>query len=134
MNENEFGYRVRQALNEATQRLDYRTTYRLEQARAAALARQRAPGTAAAWAPLPQAAGGPSFDAGSGGGWLRGLGLVVPLVALVIGFVGIYQWQEDRRISEMADLDFAVLLDEVPIGAYADKGFGVLLKGETDEL
>jgi hypothetical protein len=65
---------------------------------------------------------------------LRGLGLVAPLVAMVIGFIGIYQWQEDRRISEMADLDFAVLIDEVPIGDYADKGFGVLLKGETDEL
>jgi hypothetical protein len=134
MNENEFGYRVRQALNEATQRLDYRASYRLEQARSAALARQRDPGTAAAWSPLLQTAGGPSLGTGSGGGWLRGLGLVAPLVALVIGFVGIYQWQEDRRISEMADLDFAVLIDEVPIGDYADKGFGVLLKGETDEL
>jgi hypothetical protein len=132
MNENEFGYRVRQALNEATQRLDYRTTYRLEQARSAALARHRNPGARPAWAPVPLAAGGPSFDGGSN--WLRGLGLVAPLVAMVIGFIGIYQWQEDRRISEMADLDFAVLIDEVPIGDYADKGFGVLLKGETDEL
>lgn len=134
MNENEFGYRVRQALNEATQRLDYRTSHQLEQARTAALARQRRPGAVAAWLPMPQTAGGPSLDVGSGSGWLHGLGLVVPLVALVIGFVSIYQWQESRRISEMADLDFAVLLDEVPIGAYADKGFGVLLKGETDEL
>jgi hypothetical protein len=134
MNENEFGYRVRQALNEATQRLDYRTTYRLEQARSAALARQRDPGAAPAWVAVPQTAGGPSLDAGWGSNWLRGIGLLAPLVALVIGFVGIHQWQEDRRISELADLDFAVLLDEVPIGAYADKGFGVLLKDETDEL
>lgn len=134
MNENEFGYRVRQALNEATQRLDYRTAYRLERARSAALARQRNPGVALAWVPVPQPAGGPSLDAGWGSSWLRSLGLLAPLVALVIGFVGIHQWQEDRRISELADLDFAVLLDEVPIGDYADKGFGVLLKGETDEL
>jgi hypothetical protein len=134
MNENEFGYRVRQALNEAAERLDYTTTYRLERARSAALARQRAPRAAAGWLPVSQAAGVPSIEPESGSGWMRGLGLATPLVALIIGFIGIYQWQEDRRISELADLDFAVLLDEVPIGAYADKGFSVLLQGETNEL
>jgi hypothetical protein len=132
MNDNEFGYHVRQALNEAAQRLDYRTTHRLEQARAAALARHRAP--AVSWQPVAQTAGAGVLGAGTMGSWLRGLGVVTPLVALIIGFVGIYQWQEQRRISELADLDFAVLLDEVPIGAYADKGFSVLLRGETDEL
>lgn len=134
MNENEFGYRVRQALNEATERLDYTTTYRLEKARSAALARQRAPGPATIRLPAYQTAGVSSFEARSGNSWLRGLGLVTPLIALIVGFIGIYQWQEERRISELADLDFAVLLDEVPIGAYADKGFSVLLQGDTDEL
>jgi hypothetical protein len=134
MNQNEFGYRVRQALNEGAASLDYTTAYRLEKARLAALARHRTPKAAAVWVPVPQTAGVPSFETRSGSGWLRGLGLVTPLVALIIGFIGIYQWQEERRISELADLDFAVLLDEVPIGAYADKGFSVLLQGDTDEL
>jgi hypothetical protein len=31
-------------------------------------------------------------------------------------------------------MDFAVLMDETPIGAYADKGFGALLRGETEDL
>ena len=53
---------------------------------------------------------------------------------LVIGFIGIYQWQHDQRISELADIDFAVLLDDAPIGAYADKGFGALLQTSTDDL
>ena len=30
-------------------------------------------------------------------------------------------------------MDFAVLLDEMPIEAYADKGFGALLQGEADD-
>jgi hypothetical protein len=34
----------------------------------------------------------------------------------------------------MADIDFAVLLDEAPIGAYADKGFGTLLQTSSDEI
>ena len=52
MNENEFGYRIRQALNEGLDSLDYRTTYRLQQARQAALARHHAVGqTERLWAP-----------------------------------------------------------------------------------
>ena len=53
----EFAYRVRQALNEGAERLDYRTVVRLEKARQAALARQK-PAVAPAWAPTTlQAAG-----------------------------------------------------------------------------
>jgi hypothetical protein len=135
MNEQEFGYQVRQALNEAAGHLDYKTTYRLEQARLAALARQRTT-TAPAWTAAAQSAGG-SFQ-GPRLGWFGSIGLMTPLVAIVVGFVSIYQWQQEQaveqRISDLAAMDFAVLMDETPIGAYADKGFGVLLRGETEDL
>lgn len=136
MNEKEFGYQIRQALNEAASGLDYQTTYRLEQARAAALGRHRDPVTAPAWSPAVQAAGGRSSDS-SRIGWFGSLGMAAPAVALVIGFIGIYQWQQQQapeRISDLAAMDFAVLMDETPIGAYADKGFGILLRGETEDL
>lgn len=133
MNENDFGYRIRQALNEGLDRLDYTTSYRLEQARQAALARHRpAQQAKAAWSPVLATAGGPSADGGDESGWMRRLGLAAPLIALALGIVGIYQYQESRRISAMADLDFAVLLDEVPLDAYANKGFGALLRGTDD--
>jgi hypothetical protein len=134
MNQDELGFRVRQALNDGAERLDYRTVLRLEQARSRALARQRRAGPAtvrlpalqlaAAAAAPPVAAGGPSS------GWLRGAGLVAPLAALAIGFVAISQWQEDREIERLAALDFAVLLDEGPLDAYADQSFGLLLQAE----
>ncbi|HSQ10163.1 MAG TPA: DUF3619 family protein [Burkholderiaceae bacterium] len=136
MNQDEFGYRIRQALDEGLDRLDYRTTYRLEQARLVALARQPAAQAERGWAPALQTAGGPPVDRESAG-WARRLGLAAPLLALVIGFVGINQYQESeesRRISELANMDFAVLLDDVPLETYADKGFGALLQGESDEL
>jgi len=133
MNENEFGYRVRQALNEGAERLDYKTTYRLEQARHKALAALR-PEAAPAWRPILVPAGGPVLEEEGHVTWGQRLGLAAPLFALVIGFVGIYQWHHDQRISELADIDFAVLLDDAPIGAYADKGFGTLLQTDTDEL
>ena len=60
------------------------------------------------------------------------------MLALVVGFIGIYQWQQqqaqEQQISDLAAMDFAVLMDETPIGAYADKGFGLLLRGETEDL
>lgn len=138
MNEKEFGYQIRQALNEAAGQLDYKTTFRLEQARAAALARHRGPTVAAAWNAAVQTAGGPPSDTSSRPGWLGSVGVAAPLFALAAGFIGIYQWQQqqaqEQRISDLAAMDFAVLMDENPIGAYADKGFGALLRGETEDL
>lgn len=141
MNEKEFGYQVRQALNEAAAHLDYKTTYRLEQARAAAVARhgESAAAPAPAWSPATaQVAGSQHSGGGSRLGWFGGFGLAAPFVALAVGFVGIYQWQQqqaqEQRISDLAAMDFAVLMDENPIGAYADKGFGAFLRGETEDL
>lgn len=132
MNEEEFPYRVRQALNEGAERLDYRTVYRLEQARNKALGRLRRAGPATVRLPALQVAtaSGPSGDFGGPWAWLRGAGLVAPLIALVVGFVAISNWQHDRQIAHLADLDFAVLLDEGPLDAYADRGFGALLQAE----
>jgi hypothetical protein len=131
MNENEFGYRIRQALNEGADRLDYQTAYRLEQARGAAVARLR-PQANTGSQRGSRSAGVNSVEFGRGG-WLRTLGLAAPLLALIVGFVGIYEWQHQRHISELADMDFAVLLDTNPIGAYADKSFSVLLQ-TSEEL
>lgn len=132
MNENDFGYRIRQALDEGLERLDYRTTYRLQQARQAALARPLITQTETAWVPALQTAGG-APDVDDRAGWLHRLGLAAPLLALAIGFIGIYDYQESQRISEIANMDFAVLLDDVPIETYADKGFGALLSGDSDD-
>lgn len=133
MNDNEFGYRIRQALNEGADRLDYATAYRLEQARRKAVAAHRAQ-VAPAYRPAPLTAGGPTFGDPERFGWAQRLGLAAPLLALAIGFVAIYQWQHEQRINHLADIDFAVLLDDAPIDAYADKGFGALLQNASDEI
>lgn len=51
-----------------------------------------------------------------------------PLLALTIGLLFISQWQQDARIDDIADVDTALLSDEVPPDAYADNGFWVFLK------
>jgi hypothetical protein len=62
MNDQEFGYRIRQALDEGADRLDYTTVYRLEAARQAALASHR---------PRKPAHSVSEFGRG---GWMRTLG------------------------------------------------------------
>lgn len=132
MNQDDFGFRIRQALNDGAERLDYRTVLRLEQARSRALARQRRAGPATVRLPALQLApaGPPPVHDGVGRGWLRGAGWAAPLLAVAIGFVAISNWQQELEIQRLAALDFAVLLDDGPLEAYADRVFGVLLQDE----
>lgn len=135
MNEAEFAYRIRQALDESADRLDYTVSLRLQKARQLALQRGGAPQAAPVWVPalqLASADGPASLGEGSRiSTWLLRFGLAAPLVALALGIVGIQQWHSERTIAEAADLDFAVLLDDTPIDTYADQGFGVYLREEN---
>jgi len=51
---------------------------------------------------------------------------------LVIGAFGIYQYESERRINELAELDVAVLSDELPLNAYLDHGFDTYLNKHGD--
>ncbi|MFN9572973.1 MAG: DUF3619 family protein, partial [Betaproteobacteria bacterium] len=95
-------------------------------------ARRRVPALAPGLLAQPGAATPAAARGGLGPG-LRGAGRVAPLVALAVGFVGIYQWHQYQRIASLADIDFAVLLDEHPLEAYADRGFGLFLQTEAHE-
>jgi hypothetical protein len=136
VNETEFAYRIRLALDEGAEHVDYATGMRLEKARAAALARHPAPKPAPSWLAARQLASnrsGPSLETESRlGAWMMRLGLAAPLLALAIGIVGIKQWQNERLISELAETDLAVLLDDTPIDTYAHQGFGVYLRDENN--
>lgn len=135
MNETEFAYRVRQALNEGAEKLDYRVLLRLERARRTALARQKAPAAQPLAIAVPglalAAAGHADIDpANPSRVWLRRVALLVPVLVLAVGFVAISRWREEQEIAEHANIDLAVLLDDTPIDTYADKGFGVMIRDE----
>jgi hypothetical protein len=63
--------------------------------------------------------------------WWTRLGAVLPLVALVAGLITISAWQEDQRASELAEVDAALLTDDLPPAAYTDSGFAQFLKLEA---
>jgi hypothetical protein len=58
-------------------------------------------------------------------GWLAS---VLPLIALIVGLVTIKQFQDERRAREVADIDTALLTDDLPPSAYTDPGFLRFLK------
>jgi len=59
--------------------------------------------------------------------WSR-LASFLPLIALVLGLMAIQSIQSDFSVSEIAEVDSALLLDELPPGAYTDPGFLQFLK------
>jgi hypothetical protein len=133
MNEQQFTREIRAALDEASGRLPFRVSHRLEQARLAALSRQRT-SLVRTLAPAPRpalvAAGGPTEDTHSP--WRRVLITLLPALALIAGLMAIAVWNETETADEIAEIDSAVLTDDVPLSAYTDRGFGVFLKNSRE--
>ncbi|MES2153350.1 MAG: DUF3619 family protein [Pseudomonadota bacterium] len=125
MNTNDlnFAYKVRHALNEHLDHLPASTTDRLASARKLAISRKKAdlPVRVAQRALAGNVASLLSFS------WMGRMGVALPLMALVIGLAGVYQYEQQQRIAEIAELDAAVLSDELPLTAYLDHGFNAYL-------
>jgi hypothetical protein len=131
--ERNFGYRVRHALNEQTDNLPASTTERLASARQAALARKKKD------APLRVLVGQRALAGNTGGtvgadhrSWYARLGFVLPIVILVAGLIGIVQYEKQQRINETVDIDTAMLTDDLPVVAYADHGFNAYLEKRAE--
>ena len=124
--EQQFGRRVAARLTAGSLDLPHDSAERLRAARVQALSRRKVVQLRTAAAVV--AAGGAAV---LGGGWWTRVASIAPLVALVVGLVTVSILQEERRTSELADVDAALLTDELPPAAYTDPGFLQFLK--TDE-
>lgn len=147
MNEYQIAQLARQALDESAEHLPWRVTHRLASAREAALARMPAPSTAASTPRAFAAAGHAILVAASGHSRLSGGGghdsrrrfglrvvaVLAPILVVAAGLWGISEWDSRQRADDIADVDAAVLVDDMPISAYADRGFGVFLRNVAQE-
>ena len=70
-------------------------------------------------------------SAALGGGWWTRIGALLPLVALVAGLVTISLLQDESRANDLAEVDAALLTDDLPPAAFTDPGFAQYLK--TDD-
>ncbi|WP_018411801.1 DUF3619 family protein [Methyloversatilis thermotolerans] len=127
--EAELGSRVHAALEASAATLPPDIAFRLRQARENALRssgrKQRR------FARLPSLAGVP---AELGGAWMRtNLKSALAVSALMVLAVLANQQRHDEHIDESIDIDSALLIDDLPIDAYLDRGFGAWLdsQGET---
>lgn len=138
LRERRFAHAVHTALNESAGQLPPDVRDRLAAARRTAIARKKAEAPQTVHAPalaLP-GVGSMSLDADGDApsaarkvlSLLRRLGLLWPAIALVAGLAGIYQWQQQQRVDELAEVDTAMMLDDLPLAAYADQGFHQYLK------
>jgi hypothetical protein len=131
-------YKLRHALNETLDTLPASTTDRLAAARAAAMARKKADAPSAA-ARGGARHGAPRFDLQASFSalfatpWAARTAAIIPLVAMVAGLVGVYQSEHEQRVAELADLDTAVLSDNLPLTAYIDHGFNAYLAQQQQQ-
>ncbi len=51
------------------------------------------------------------------------LGSTLPLLALLVGLVAVQLFDRDQTVSELAEIDTALLVDDLPPSAYSDPGF-----------
>ncbi|MDM0020232.1 DUF3619 family protein [Variovorax saccharolyticus] len=122
--EEQFGRRVAARLSAGNLELSHDIGERLRAARVQAVARRKA---VPQLRPAPVAlSNGPA--AALGGGWWTRIGSVVPLVALAAGLMAISVIQDERRTNELAEVDSALLTDDLPPAAYTDPGFAQFLK------
>lgn len=63
-----------------------------------------------------------------GGGWWPRFATALPMLALAAGLLWVQVQQNDDQASEAADIDAALLTDDLPPSAYADAGFAEFLK------
>ena len=123
-----FGRRVAARLSAGTQDLPHDIGERLRAAREQALARRKVVRVLQAAPAVVQKVGN---SAALGAGWWTRIGSVIPLIALVAGLLVITALQEDNRANELAEVDAALLTDDLPPAAYTDPGFAQFLKAET---
>ena len=120
----QFGRRVAMRLDAGTDAMAYELGERLRAARVRALQVRKQPEVA----PVIVGSGASATLALGARTWFNRVASVLPLVVLAAGLVLIHTVQSERRASELAEVDAALLTDDLPPAAYADPGFVQFLK------
>jgi hypothetical protein len=120
----QFGRRVAMRMDVGPEELAYEVGERLRAARVRALQLRKQPEVA----PVMVGRGASATLALDGRTWFHRIASVLPLVVLAAGLVLIHTIQTERRANELAEVDAALLTDDLPPAAYSDPGFVQFLK------
>lgn len=124
------GVNLARMLNPAADHLPHDVSERLRVARQRALEQRKSEiashnpvhqlGTSLALSPTPS----------EGLGLWSILGSALPMIALLIGLVVVQSFDREQTISDLAEIDAALLVDDLPPAAYSDPGFMQYLRLE----
>jgi len=126
--QDQFGRRIAARLDAGADELPHDITERLRAARVQALARRQV--ELQPVRSVSASAGQATLTGDEHVSLWRRLASVLPLLVLAAGLVTIHVVQNDRRASEVAEVDAALLTDDLPPAAYTDPGFVQFLKSE----
>jgi hypothetical protein len=121
--EHQFARQVRLRLNRGLHEMPSATTARLQAARECALAQQRVVVHQSALAAV-----GDYFH--SRFERLR-IDPLLAALALALGIAFTSYWHADQSISDLEEIDSALLADDLPVAALTDKGFDAWLKNSS---
>lgn len=127
-----FAQRITHRLTEGTSDLPYDITERLRASRMQALSqRKRVSAPVRIASPVVVTSGNSAVLGGDNdkrSGWWNALVSAIPLTALMVGLVFISITQDESSALDVAEVDSALLIDDLPPAAYADPGFVQFLK------
>ena len=123
-----FGRQVASRLTAGTAEIPYNVTERLRAARVQAVARRKQAQLLGAPSLMTSGDSAAMTFGDEGQGLWNRIASALPLIALAAGLILIHTIENDRRASEVAEVDAALLTDDLPPSAYADPGFVQFLK------
>jgi len=124
-----FGLKTASYLSAGTVGLPHDISERLRSARVQAVSQRKITTTQTAAGVVHSGASTAlTWGSGEGWNWWSRIGSVLPLIALVAGLLAINSFQSDNRTQELAEVDAALLTDDLPPAAFADPGFVQFLK------
>ena len=128
-----FARSIAACLTESSERVAPDVSERLRFAREKAIVSMRARRAAEGAQTVGRSSSGAAVLGFSRSPWWLRFASVLPLFALVGGLVLIQDWQTRSQISVAAEVDEALLGDDLPITAYRDPGFTEFLKAAPSE-
>lgn len=123
-----FALRITARLSDTVDTLPYDISERLRAARVRAAGLQKIAFTQTATSVALSGGAATLMFGNERPNWWNRVAAAVPLLALVIGLIAINVIQTDNRAKELAEIDAALLTDDLPPTAYADPGFSQFLK------
>lgn len=131
--QDQFGLKIAARLSQASAEVPHDISERLRVARQQAIAqRKKLLPVLASHVNVQNGTATLNFGNERIGLWGR-FAALVPLIALLVGLVTINVIQDDDRANELAEVDSALLTDDLPPSAYTDPGFTQFLRVSKEQ-